>query len=1279
MQELFPGLTNTAGNSVIDELYNKITGTAMGAIDQTLAAEYDVIRDEVNADPLTRTKAAFAKFADGGATSSPTADKLGTAAGNLLLNSGLLTDSMISQLVDRIAVAAGVGQDAVTSRILGKFGIQLSQFAVSGRPAVQFVDSIRKAYYWNEDRGQNQAFSLSALNEFTLTHDQMVVPDDARSLHLAWKAIASGATMNPGAKIVVSFLPLDGRPPLSLSPITVALNPNGAGSDGYMEARVQVPAEWKNVAGKLRISISDASLSPGLLEVRVDDVRFERTSTPLLADAIANNPAEAITLAEVDELALAARNQWIAAGAKANVLNGIQFSVADLPDSAVGQTQDLRITIDADAAGHGWFVDPTPSLGEEFSLAGSAAVGRMDLLTVLMHEMGHVLGFEHSDDASVPPGSLMSESLEAGTRRLPIALPAQAAATDVAGPQGIVLPALASDTVIVMPAPIYPMQPLFETASHTGIFNGDFGIANPTDAQFGWTERGAVSLNGGFADLSEDNRLMSELTQTFVKPDGIVGMRFTLRGAQFGVDGSAPPDAFELAILDALTGQSVAGTAPLTHTDSLLNIQSNGSVFAASGVKVRGVPINGSLLSFDQPIRITVDLTGVAAGTSLKLYFDLLGFGARNSHVSIDDVQLLTRFNTEPLAFDDQVTTAEDNSVAIPVLANDQDPDGDALTAMLVASPLHGTLVNNANGSFSYTPNANFFGTDTFTYKANDGEFDSNVATVTITVTPVNDAPVAADAQATTPEDTALTLDLRTFATDVDSSVLTAAIVTGPAHGVLTANANGTFTYTPALNFFGPDSFTYKVNDGELNSNVATMTLTVTAVNDAPVAANAQASTFEDNALVLDLRTFATDVDSSVLSALVVTSPAHGVLTQNANGTFTYTPNANFNGSDSLTYKVNDGALDSNVATVAITVVAVNDAPRGTSKTVTTAEDTPYVFTLADFGFSDPSDTPANNFTAVTVSTLPLAGSLQRNGVAVTAGQSVTAADITAGLLRFAPALNANGTAYASFGFRVQDDGGTANGGVDRDPTERTITGNVTAVNDAPVAANAQASTLEDNALVLDLRTFATDVDGDALTALVVAGPAHGVLTANANGTFTYTPNANFNGSDSFTYKVNDGALDSNVATVAITIVSVNDAPVASDASLTTKNNATLLVDPRTFATDVDSTVLTTQSVTGPTHGTLAPNADGTYTYTPTAGFVGADSFRCRVSDGQLTSSQADVNISVTASNSAPVAVSSSIAGVEDTPYVFAWADFHVTDADSTTLSIVVGSLPASA
>ncbi|MDH4235551.1 MAG: Ig-like domain-containing protein, partial [Gallionella sp.] len=140
-------------------------------------------------------------------------------------------------------------------------------------------------------------------------------------------------------------------------------------------------------------------------------------------------------------------------------------------------------------------------------------------------------------------------------------------------------------------------------------------------------------------------------------------------------------------------------------------------------------------------------------------------------------------------------------------------------------------------------------------------------------------------------------------------------------------------------------------------------------------------------------------------------------------------------------------ALDSNIATVTLAIASVNDAPQGVSTTVTTLEDTAYVFQLADFGFSDAldagSNSGANNFSAVTFGNLPLAGSLMLDGVAVTSGQSISVADIASGLLVFAPANNANGTAYANFTFQVQDDGGVTNGGVDRDPDAKTITSRV--------------------------------------------------------------------------------------------------------------------------------------------------------------------------------------------------------------------------------------------
>ena len=242
----------------------------------------------------------------------------------------------------------------------------------------------------------------------------------------------------------------------------------------------------------------------------------------------------------------------------------------------------------------------------------------------------------------------------------------------------------------------------------------------------------------------------------------------------------------------------------------------------------------------------------------------------------------------------------------------------DTLTYSIVGGPTHGSYTLN-NNIVTYTPTNNFNGNDSFTFKVNDGTVDSSEATVNITVRAVNDTPVANDdIEVSTDEDTAIEITL--LGSDVDmSDTLTYSIVGGPTHGSYTLN-NNIVTYTPTNNFNGNDSFTFKVNDGTVDSSEATVNITVRAVNDTPVANDdIEVSTDEDTAIEITL--LGSDVDmSGTLTYSIVGGPTHGSYTLN-NNIVTYTPNTNFNGTDSFTFNVNDSAL----ATVSIKVNVKSD------------------------------------------------------------------------------------------------------------------------------------------------------------------------------------------------------------------------------------------------------------------------------------------------------------------------------------------------------------------
>ncbi|WOE42759.1 Ig-like domain-containing protein [Acinetobacter chinensis] len=618
----------------------------------------------------------------------------------------------------------------------------------------------------------------------------------------------------------------------------------------------------------------------------------------------------------------------------------------------------------------------------------------------------------------------------------------------------------------------------------------------------------------------------------------------------------------------------------------------------------------------------------------------------------------VTPVNDAPVAVADSFTVVEGGTISSgSVLVNDSDADGDTLTAILVTGPAHGTLTLNADGTFSYVHNGGETTSDSFTYKVNDGTVDGNTVTVQISVTPVNDAPVAvADSFTVVEGGTISSASVLTNDSDADGNTLTAILVTGPAHGTLTLNADGTFSYVHNGGETTSDSFTYKVNDGTVDGNTVTVQISVTPVNDAPVAVADSFTVVEGGTISSgSVLTNDSDAENNLLTAILVTGPAHGTLTLNTNGTFSYVHDGSETTSDSFTYKVNDGTVDGNTVTVQISVTPVNDAPVAVADSFTVVEGG----TISSGSvLTNDSDADGDTLTAILV-TGPAHGRLTLN------------ADGT-----FSYVHNGSETTSDSFTYKVND--GTVDGNT------VTVQISVTPVNDAPVAVADSIQVAEGGtATVLaggavSVLVNDNDADGNPLTAILVTGPAHGTLTLNTDGTFSYVHDGSETTTDSFTYKVNDGTVDGNTVTVQISVTPVNDAPVAVADSFTVVEGGTISSGSvLTNDSDADGDTLTAILVTGPAHGTLTLNADGTFSYVHNGGETTSDSFTYKVNDGTVDGNTVTVQISVTPVNDAPVAVADSFTVVEGGTISSGSVLVNDSDADGDTLTAILVTGPA--
>ncbi len=601
-----------------------------------------------------------------------------------------------------------------------------------------------------------------------------------------------------------------------------------------------------------------------------------------------------------------------------------------------------------------------------------------------------------------------------------------------------------------------------------------------------------------------------------------------------------------------------------------------------------------------------------------------------DTYITVDVLPI----NDAPVSGNLAYSVDEDNSITLSqeqLLAQASDVEGDSLTASNLVVDGDATVTANDDGSFTITPDANFNGDIDITFDINDGS-DTIVATTDLTVNPVNDLPQPEDQAFTIGEDGVLTFtdqDLLDGATDIDGDDLSVEGVTYTgADGVLTDNGDGTYNFAPNENFNGDVNFTFDVSDGT-DTVTANIDVTVTPENDPPVAGSTSYTVHEDNSITISdeqLLANSSDIEGDVAISSVSYSGNDGVLEINGDGTYTFSPNENFNGDVSLDVVVvdEDGAVDT--TTAGITVLEVNDPPIAGTTSYTIDEDE--VITIsAEQLLANSSD---------------IEGEVALDSVSYSGSEGIFT-DNGDGTFSFAPNQNFNGEVNLDVVI-VDEDGATAS---------TTANIDVLPINDAPVSGNLAYSVDEDNSITLSqeqLLVQASDVEGDALTAsnLVVDGDA--TVTANDDGSFTITPDANFNGDIDITFDINDGT-DTIVATADLTVNPVNDLPQPEDQTFTIGEDGVLLFTDEDLldgATDIDGDNLSVEGVsyTG-ADGVLTDNGDGTYSFAPNENFNGDVNFTFDVSDGTDTVT-ANIDVSVTPENDPPVAGSTSYTVHED-------------------------------
>jgi hypothetical protein len=566
----------------------------------------------------------------------------------------------------------------------------------------------------------------------------------------------------------------------------------------------------------------------------------------------------------------------------------------------------------------------------------------------------------------------------------------------------------------------------------------------------------------------------------------------------------------------AVVAEGGTATINVAANDSV----SIGQLDLASIVITQG-PTNGfATANFDGTVTYTHNGTETTSDFFRYRISDLQGNLSAETTVNVT----VTPVNDLPLAVNDIGTVAEGGTVTVNVAANDSDADGtlNLNTVVITQQPTNGTATVTGNGNISFQHNGSETTTATIKYTIQDSQGAvSNAGTVNITVTPVNDVPVAVNDTFTVNEGASATLTVAANDTDAEGqlNLKSITIIQQPTNGTVTVDANGVLTFTHNGSETTASTFTYTIADQQGSvSNTATVNVTITPVNDAPIALNDTFTVNEGGSATLTLATNDTDAEGQLdlKSIAIVQQPTNGTVTVDANGVVTFTHNGSETTSSVFTYTIADtqGKV-SNTATVNVTITPINDNPIALNDTFTINEGASATINIAG------NDTDAE-------------GQLDLTSIVITSGPTNGTAKVNAdGTVTFTH--NGSETTSATFSYTIEDlQNNISNVG--------TVTINVNPVNDPPIA-NADSATVNNkSSVVVNLATNDTDAEGqlDANSIVIVSGPANGTVTVGAGGNVTYTHDGSATLSDTFTYTIED--LQNNVSSAGTVTITVNPA-----------------------------------------------------------------------------------------------------------------------------------------